>query len=81
MTNRGRETEVTQLVHHLVRQRAGLGHQPDTPALVMSGGMMPALDCPGEISPGTVGTNQSGRAPLRQTRKNSAVSLTGHALR
>ena len=25
----GREAEIAQLVHHLVGQRAGLGHQPD----------------------------------------------------
>ena len=32
-----------------------LDTRPIRPALVMSAGMMPALDCPGEISPGQFG--------------------------
>jgi hypothetical protein len=52
----GGEADVAQLVHHLVGQRAGLGDQAD-PALgtVMSAGMMPALDLPGEATPGQFG--------------------------
>ena len=74
--HRGGEAEVAQLVHHLVGQRAGLGDQPDTPGLGDVGGMIPALDCPGEISPGQLGPTS--RVELFwESAKNSAVSLTG----
>src|SRR5215216_6040378 len=46
------------------------------PALVMSAGIMPALDCPGEITPGQLGPMS--RVDMAcDSAKNSAVSLTG----
>src|SRR5215218_6186798 len=46
------------------------------PALVMSAGIMPALDRPGEITPGQLGPMS--RVELDwDSAKNSAVSFTG----
>ena len=42
----------------------------------MSAGMMPALDCPGEISPGQFGPISRVFDPWDRV-KNSALSLTG----
>src|SRR5699024_6234382 len=60
----GGETDVTQLVHHLVGQGAGLGHQTDPPGLGDGGGDDARVGLSGCDQPGTVRADDAGLVAL-----------------